>query len=108
MPFLFQLTDDAALDLEEICDYTERNDSPARAEHVLERIERAFEGLTEHPERGAWPRQPLEVGVREYRGVFFKPCRIICRVAGSDVRALVIADGRRGMRALVERRLLQA
>ena len=108
MPLLVQLTDDAARDLEEFCDYIERNDSPARADYVLERIECAFEGLTEHPERGAWPRELLEVGVREYREVFVKPWRIIYRVAGGDVHVLVIADGRRDMRALLERRLLQA
>ena len=46
--------------------------------------------------------------MREYREVFFTPYRIIYRVAGSDVHVLVIADGRRDMRALLERRLLQA
>ncbi len=39
---------------------------------------------------------------------FFKPYRIIYRVTEDDVYVLVIADGRRNMRALLERRLLQA
>ncbi len=46
--------------------------------------------------------------MREYREVFFKPWRIIYRVVGGDVHVLVIADGRRDMRTLLERRLLQA
>ena len=32
MPFEVLLTDDAARDLEEICDYINRHDSPARAD----------------------------------------------------------------------------
>ena len=40
--------------------------------------------------------------------VFLKPYRIIYRVREDDVYVLVIADGRRNMRALLEQRLLQA
>ena len=46
--------------------------------------------------------------VREYREIFFKPYRIIYRVMGDNVYVLVIADGRRDMQALLQRRLLQA
>ena len=46
MSFEVLLTDDAARDLEEICDYIDRHDSPARADYVLERIEKAFQGLS--------------------------------------------------------------
>ncbi len=101
------MTDDAARDLEEICDYIDRHDSPGRADHVLERIERAFSRLFEHPQRGSYPKELLEIGIREYREVFFKPYRIIYRVTGNNVYVLVITDGRRDMRALLERRLLQ-
>ena len=108
MPFLVQLTDDAARDLEEICDYIDQHDSPGRADHVLERIEKAFSSLSEHPQRGSYPKELLDIGIREYREVFFKPYRIIYRVTEDDVYVLVIADGRRDMRSLLERRLLQA
>ncbi len=108
MSFRVQLTDDAARDLEAICDYIDRHDSPARADHVLERIERTFQALSEHPQRGSYPRELLDVGVREYREVFFKPYRIIYRVIGDTVFVLVIADGRRDMQTLLQRRLLQA
>ena len=40
--------------------------------------------------------------------MFFKPYRIIYRVMGDGVYVLVIADGRRDMRALLQRRLLRA
>ena len=108
MPFLVQLTKDAARDLEEICDYIDRHDAPDRADHVLEQIEKAFHSLSEHPQRGNFPKELLDIGLREYREIFFKPYRIIYRVMGDNVYVLVIADGRRDMQALLQRRLLQA
>ena len=108
MSFHVQLSHDAVRDLEEICDYIDRRDSPARGDYVLERIERAFQGLSEHPQRGSHPRELLDIGIREYREVFFKPYRIIYRVVENTVYVLVIADGRRDMQTLLQRRLLQA
>lgn len=108
MSFLVQLTDDATQDLEAICDYIDRHDSPSRADHVLAQIEKAFRSLAEHPRRGNYPKELLDVGIREYREVFFKPYRIIYRVADESVHVLVIADGRRDMQGLLERRLLRA
>ena len=75
---------------------------------MLDRIEEAFTGLAEHPQRGAFPKELLDIGIREYREVFFKPYRIIYRVTGENVYVLLIADGRRDMRTLLERRLLLA
>ncbi len=106
MAFAVQLTDDAAHDLEEIFDYLSRRDPPGRAEHVLERIEQAFHALSAFPERGRHPRELLELGIREYREVFFEPYRLIYRVMGDGVYVLVIEAGRRDMRALLQRRLL--
>lgn len=108
MAFGVLLTDDAARDLEEICDYIDRHDSRARAVHVLDRIESAFQSLSEHPQRGRHPRELLDIGIREYREVFFKPYRIIYRVIEETVHVLVIADGRRDMQSLLQRRMLQA
>ena len=42
-----------------------------------------------------------------YREVFFKPFRIIYRVSDAKVFVLLVADGRRDMRALLQRRLLE-
>ncbi len=108
MPFLVQLTDDAVRDLEEICDYIEQHDAPGKADHVLEQIERAFGSLAKHPRRGNYPKELLDIGIREYREIFFKPYRIIYRVMEQNVYVLVITDGRRDMQTLLQRRLLQA
>ena len=64
MSFLVQLTDDAVRDLEDIWAYIGRHDSPDRAGHVLEQIEKAFSSLSEHPQRGSYPMELLDIGIR--------------------------------------------
>jgi toxin ParE1/3/4 len=106
MTFAVLLTADAARDLEELYEYIARHDSPARAQHVLRRIEKAFADLTELPERGVIPRELAAVGMADYREVFFKPYRVVYGVSGKSVIVYLIADGRRDMRTLLQRRLL--
>ena len=77
-------------------------------DYVLGKIEEAFFGLADNPERGAYPNELLEVGLREFREVYFKPYRIIYRVITQHVYVMVIADGRRDMQTILQRRLLQA
>jgi len=108
MSFQVFLTDDAARDLEDLYDYIELRDVPGKADHVLEQIEKGFSSLSENPQRGAYPNELLAIGIREYREIFFKPYRIIYRVMAESVYVFVIADGRRDMQALLQRRLLQA
>ena len=105
MTYSVSLTDDAAADLEELIEYIDAHD--ASADRVLSRIEKALFSLSEKPERGAYPRELSAIGVREYRGIFFKPYRIIYRVIGSDVLVLLIVDARSDMQTLLERCLLQ-
>lgn len=47
------------------------------------------------------------MGIRDYREIFFKPYRIIYRVIDAIVYVFLVADGRRDMQALLQRRLLQ-
>ncbi|MEE4265489.1 MAG: type II toxin-antitoxin system RelE/ParE family toxin [Desulfobacteraceae bacterium] len=108
MPFRVMLTNDAARDLEELYDYIALHDAPRKADHVLDQIEKAFSKLSEFPERGAYPKELLTLGIREYRQIFFKPYRIIYRVMQKNVYVLLIVDGRRDMQALLQRRLLDA
>lgn len=74
----------------------------------LDQIEKAFSSLSENPERGACTKELPAIGLREYREIFFKPDRIIYRVMAENVYVMVIADGRRDMQTLLQRRLLQA
>lgn len=108
MRFEVLLTGDAQRDLEEIGDYIAAHDTPANADHVLERIGKTLETLLSFPERGTHPAELLALGIREYRQTFFKPYRMIYRVAGKRVYVYLIADGRRDMQALLARRMLRA
>ncbi len=107
MRFDVWLTDDASSDLKEIYEYIFRHDTPGKAEHVLVKIEEAFVSLSEFPQRGGFPKELLEFGIREFREIFFKPYRIIYKVVGKKIYVFLIVDGRRDMQSLLQRRLLQ-
>jgi toxin ParE1/3/4 len=108
MSFAVLLTDDAAQDLYDLYDFVFRHDAPEKADYVLTQIEEDFSSLSESPERGAYPKELLAVGIREYREIFFKPYRIIYRIIERNIYVLLIADGRRDMQTLLQRRLLGA
>ena len=108
MPFAVLLTVDAARDLEDLYQYIAVHDAPGKADHVLTNIEKFFGSLSEFPERGIYPKELLALGIRDYREIFFKPYRLIYRVAGDVVHVFLIADGRRDMQTLLQRRLLSA
>ena len=102
------LTQGAEQDLESIYDYIAAFDSRASADHVLDRLLDAVDSLATFPERGAYPRELLFLGIREYRQTTFKPYRLIYRVIDWQVYIHLIADGRRDMQSLLARRLLGA
>ena len=107
MPQPVFLTDDAAHDLDELHDYIFRHDTPGKADYLLEQLEKGFASLAESPERGTYVQELRHLGIREYREIFFKPYRMIYRVLDNAVYVLLIADGRRDMQALLQRRLLE-
>jgi len=107
MSFSVLMTHDAAQDLQEIYQYIAAQDSLQKADHVLDQIEKAFLSLHDFPDRGAYPKELLALGIREYREIFFKPYRIVYRVMGKNVYVLLISDGRRDMHSLLQRRLLE-
>lgn len=99
------LTEHALRDLDDIARYIALHDAPEKAEYVARRIEKILATL---PRRGNHPRELLAMGNRSFREVRLKPYRIVYRVLDRRVLVLVIADGRRDMRALLARRLLGA
>ncbi len=100
------ITPGAERDLAEIIEYIAEHDAPANADHVLGKLLDVIDGLSMLPERGAFPKQLLVLGMRDFRQVSFKPYRVIYRVMGAQVFILVIADGRRDLQAVLARRLL--
>jgi toxin ParE1/3/4 len=108
MSYQVRLTDDAAADLDDLYTYIAQNDSLGNADSVLTRIEGVLASLAKNPKRGVFPPELLELGIREYREVFFKPYRIIYRSIGRTVYVYLIVDGRRDMQSLLKRKLLGA
>ena len=102
------LTQDAMDDLKTVHDYLFDHESPGRADYVIGKIEKTFKTLARFPERGPYPLELAEVGIKEYREVFFKPYRIIYRVQNNKVYVMMIADGRRDMQTMLLRRLLNS
>jgi toxin ParE1/3/4 len=102
------LTEGAEQDLESIYDYIAEFDCKANADYVLDRLLEIVESVSAFPERGAYPKELVALGIRDYRQAAFKPYRVIYRVMGRKVYIYVIADGRRDMQSLLARRLLGA
>ena len=102
------LTQGAEQDLESIHDYISEFDSVANANRVLDRLTRVVEGLAQFPERGSYPKELAALGIKDYRQTAFKPYRVVYRVLGSQVVIYLIVDGRRDMRSVLARRLLDA
>jgi len=102
------LTAGAEQDIESIHGYIAAFDSPANADHVLDRLMKVVESLAMSPKRGSHPKELLALGIREYRQILFKPFRLIYRVMDRRVYIYLIADGRRDMQSLLARRLLGA
>ena len=88
------LINDAVIDLEELDDYISSHDSPENADYVLDRIEEVIQGLGDMPERGSYPEELSQLGLKEYRDVFFKPYRIIYRVCAPRAQRQLIARRR--------------
>ena len=55
-----------------------------------------------------WIARNDPLGMEKCREVFFKPYRIIYHIRGERVIVNLIADGRRDMEALLQRRLVNA
>jgi toxin ParE1/3/4 len=100
------LTQGAEQDLEAIYDYICEFDGVASAKHVLDALMDVVENLSRLPERGSYPKELVSLGIKEYRQTFFKPYRVIYRVADNKVIIYLIVDGRRDMQAVLARRLL--
>jgi toxin ParE1/3/4 len=99
-------TEGAEQDLEAIYDYIREFDCVANANYVLGELMDAIESLSQFPERGSYPKELVGLGIKEYRQTFFKPYRVIYRVAENQVIIYLIVDGRRDLQSVLARRLL--
>ncbi|HEX8949719.1 MAG TPA: type II toxin-antitoxin system RelE/ParE family toxin [Dissulfurispiraceae bacterium] len=105
--FTVHIVVDAEADLVDIYRYVALNDSPEKADKLLDNIERTVLQLEIAPLRGHYPPELERLGIRDYREVFFKPYRIIYQVIKSHVYVHCVLDGRRDLQDLLQQRLLR-
>lgn len=108
MPHQVLLTKDAEVDLRELYDHIARADSVQNADRVLTRLLDIASSLVASPERGSIPKELRNLGLSEYRQIFFKPYRLLYRVHGHQIVIYLITDGRRDMQTLLPQRLLRS
>lgn len=101
-----QLTEDALRDLDDIHAFVTAQDGLARADQLIDGIVSVLAKLAEFPERGDYPKELVALGIKQFRQVHHKPYRMIYLTAAESVTVMVIADGRRDMQSLLQRRLL--
>ena len=105
--YTVRITQEAEADLLDLFEYIARKDSTENAYHVLNELEDLILNLDQQPERGHYPPELVEHGVKDYREVLFKPYWVIYEVKAKRVFVLACFDGRRDMQLLLERRLLR-
>jgi toxin ParE1/3/4 len=104
--FEVRLTQGAEQDLESLYDYLAEQRGADTAQALLDSLLARAEALERFPDRGGVPAELDRLGIRTFRQLVHPPYRIVYRVSGQEVFVLLIADGRRDMQALLERRLL--
>ncbi|MEK6657012.1 MAG: type II toxin-antitoxin system RelE/ParE family toxin [Nitrospirota bacterium] len=95
-------------DLYAIYRYVTNNDSPAKADNLLDNIQKAMLPLETMPARGNHPPEMQRWGILDFREIFFKPYRIIYEIRNKAVFIHAILDGRRNCEDLLQQRLLRA
>ncbi len=95
-------------DLYAIYRYVANNDSPGKAEHLIDNIQDTISSLETMPARGSHPPEMQRWGILDFREIFFKPYRIIYEIREKTVFIHAVLDGRRSCEDLLHQRLLKA
>ena len=106
MKYEVRIDNVASGDLYAIYRYAAINDSPVKAEHLLDNIQKAITSLETMPARGSCPPELQRWGIFDFREIFFKPYRIIYEIKGKTVFIHAVLDGRRNCEDLLQQRLL--
>ncbi len=106
MKYEIRIVNVAIDDLFIIYKYVSNNDSPGKAERLLDNIQRAMLSLETMPARGSHPPEMQRWGIFDFREIFFKPYRIIYEIRGKSVFIHAVLDGRRNCEDLLQQRLL--
>ncbi len=103
-----QLTPGAEADLVAIQDFAAGHRSLFEADALIAKLLEAIQTLETFPLRGSVPKELAKIGVEDYRQLIVQPYRVIYAIEQETVFVLIVADGRRNMQELLERRLLSS
>lgn len=106
MKYEVRIDNVAADDLYAIYKYVAINDSPGKAEHLLDSIHKSMSSLERAPARGTHPPEMQRLGISDFREIFFKPYRILYEIRDRTVFVHDVLDGRRDCEDLLQQRLL--
>ena len=101
-----RLTRGAEQDLEAIHAYMSRHRGADDADRLLDALADRVASLERFPERGTVPKELQALGIVAFRQMLLLPYRLVYRVRNRTVFVMLIADGRRDIQKLLERRLL--
>lgn len=63
-------TEGAPDDLKSICEFISDTDSKQKADYALNHLEAEILSLKDLPNRGVYPKELIELGIKEYREIF--------------------------------------
>lgn len=101
------LTPEVIEDILAIYNYILERDGEEQAENILKRLEKRAYGLATLALRGKFPDELVPFDNRKIREVQEAPWRIFYRAEKDEVFVLAVLDGRRGIKEILENRLLQ-
>ena len=107
MPVDVRLTTEAEKDLFDIWRYVEENDSPQKADALLDSLEQICRSLEQAPNKGHVPKELRRIDITSFEEVHFKPYRILYERSQSKILIHAVLDGRRDMDTLLRQRLLR-
>jgi len=94
-------------DLFEIYAYAAINDSVERADKLFSGLRKTCYRLKTLPLRGHIPPELFEVGIVEFREIYFKPYRIFYSIDNNSIQVHCILDGRRDIQTILQERSLR-
>jgi len=97
----------AKLDLKEIYIYVAVNDRVQAANKLLDALEETCYKLEKYPERGHFPNELRQTGIKKYLEIIYKPYRIIYEIENNLVYIHSVIDGRRNIQEILSDRFLR-
>jgi len=101
-----ELSIPALQDLRSISRWIVSNDSKAKAKSLLNKLQKAMNGLSNLPSRGHALPELESVGFAKYLQIHEGPYRIIYHTQDQIVYIDAVLDGRRDMQTLLSKRLI--